>query len=179
MEKGSGKWLREPANLIGEKHGPFVVIGLLQRLPTDKNKIWLSRCHCGNSEFKSTSQLRKNNLTGCWDCYLRSLPPRNRTHGWHKTRLYRIWVAMRFRCESPGKQNWKWYGGRGIRVCKEWAIFKNFRDWALSHGYQDHLTIERKNNDGNYEPSNCEWITRSENSRRSRLNYYARKFNQN
>ena len=85
-------------------------------------------------------------------------------HGGARTRLYDCWAAMKSRCSNPKHPNYHRYGGRGITVCPEWQTFPPFRDWALSHGYTDELTIDRVNNDGNYEPANCEWVTQSENS---------------
>ena len=68
---------------------------------------------------------------------------------------------MRSRCRNQNDiKNWKHYGGRGIRVCAEWdANYLTFKSWALSNGYKDRLTLDRINNDGNYEPSNCRWVT--------------------
>ncbi len=73
---------------------------------------------------------------------------------------------MRIRCSKKYDIGYRYYGAKGIRVCPEWEDFAVFREWAMSHGYRDDLTIERINPRGNYEPSNCEWITRSENTRR-------------
>jgi hypothetical protein len=73
---------------------------------------------------------------------------------------------MHNRCTRPYVKGYKNYGGRGIRVCAEWHDFATFRDWALSHGYKDGLTIDRIDSNGNYEPDNCRWITLSENIRR-------------
>lgn len=82
-----------------------------------------------------------------------------RTHGMSKTRLHNIWLTMRRRCEKPNCSTYHKYGAKGIRVCSEWSVFENFRDWSLSHGYNDQLTIDRINPLGNYEPSNCRWVT--------------------
>lgn len=87
-------------------------------------------------------------------------------HGDRWTRLYRIWSAMRWRCSKNNKYECaKTYYGKGIRVCDEWdKSYLKFKEWALQNGYKDNLTIDRINNDGNYEPSNCQWITLSENA---------------
>ena len=92
----------------------------------------------------------------------------NITHGGSKTRLYRIWKQMRIRCHCVTNPTYRFYGARGIKVCAEWEDFAVFREWALSHGYSDELSIDRVNPDGNYRPDNCRWIPRSENSRHSR-----------
>jgi hypothetical protein len=70
------------------------------------------------------------------------------------------------RTTNPNATQYRYYGGKGVRICEQWLDFVVFRDWAHSHGYADHLTIERKDPSGNYEPANCEWITRQENARR-------------
>ena len=76
-------------------------------------------------------------------------------HGQSKTRLYNIWLGMRRRCRDPKSHNWHRYGGRGIRVCAEWEHnYEAFKGWALKHGYRDNLSIDRIDNDGDYEPNN-------------------------
>ena len=83
----------------------------------------------------------------------------SKTHGMSHTRLHNIWLTMRQRCEKPKCSTYHKYGAKGIRVCTEWGVFENFRDWSLSNGYADNLTIDRINPLGNYEPSNCRWVT--------------------
>lgn len=81
-----------------------------------------------------------------------------RNHGESKTRLCGIWYGIRKRIFNPNDCEYRNYGGRGIKICKEWLIYVNFRDWALKNGYEDTLTIERKNFNKGYYPSNCTWI---------------------
>lgn len=91
----------------------------------------------------------------------------------NKSRIYNILDSMKQRCYNENHKNYKNYGGRGIKICKEWDNYIIFKIWALNHGYKDNLEIDRRNNDGNYEPSNCRWITRKKNlrnTRRTKLN---------
>ena len=77
---------------------------------------------------------------------------------------------MKTRCHNPKTPCWKRYGGRGIKICDEWINdFSAFRAWALVNGYKPGLTIDRKDNDGNYSPDNCQWLTLSENSKKVRM----------
>lgn len=73
--------------------------------------------------------------------------------------LYWAWIDMRRRCQNPAHYKFRDYGGRGIRVCEEWDSFAAFRSWALANGWRQGLQIDRRENDGNYEPSNCRFVT--------------------
>lgn len=94
----------------------------------------------------------------------------NQASGKSTTRLYAIWRMMVQRCTSITSSRWRYYGGRGIQVCDEWRSFTAFESWASATGYSDKLTIDRINNDGNYEPTNCRWSTRKEQNRNTRAN---------
>ena len=92
-------------------------------------------------------------------------------HGMCSTRLYQIWNAMKQRCSNPNAISYKYYGAKGIVVCPEWQNFTEFYSWAVSHGYDDNLTIDRKNSNGNYEPSNCRWTTNKEQQNNTSYNH--------
>lgn len=90
--------------------------------------------------------------------------------GLKKERLHGVWLGMRNRCFNAKGQDYKYYGGRGISVCEEWNSYQSFREWAYSSGYDENApygecTLDRINPDGNYEPSNCRWITIQEQQR--------------
>ena len=89
----------------------------------------------------------------------------SKKHYMKNTKLYSIWNQMRNRCNNPNDASYNRYGGKGISVCEEWSDFRNFYPWAFSAGYTDGLTIDRINPKGNYEPSNCRWITIAEQQR--------------
>jgi len=94
---------------------------------------------------------------------------RLKTHGQSYTRLYQIWSDMKARCKNPHLPAYAWYGGRGIKVCSAWQkSFRTFQAWALSHGYAANLTLDRKNSDKGYSPSNCRWIPKSAQSYNTR-----------
>lgn len=84
------------------------------------------------------------------------------------TGLYNSWQNMKQRCLNPNHPKYKRYGGRGISVCEDWLKIENFSKWAVENGWKSGMTIDRINNDGNYCPENCKWISASENSRKKR-----------
>jgi hypothetical protein len=94
----------------------------------------------------------------------------HRTHGIcaDYPNLYGVWLSMKSRCENPNRPKFKDYGYRGIEICEEWQDAGNFAKWAFSNGYKQGLQIDRIDNDGNYEPSNCRFVTPKENSRNRR-----------
>lgn len=82
----------------------------------------------------------------------------HKTHGMSRTRIYDIWTTMKQRCTNPNHCKYKNYGGRGVRITDEWNSFSVFYKWAIENGYEENLTLDRINSNGNYEPNNCRWV---------------------
>lgn len=98
-----------------------------------------------------------------------------KTHCLSRTKLYYVWIEMRQRCNNPDNKRYPLYGERGISVCEEWISFESFRKWAIKSGYQEGLSLDRKDNNGYYEPNNCRWVTQQEqcnNTRRCKMLTY-------
>ena len=157
-------------DLTGQRFGKLVVV---ERAGSSISgfAMWRCRCDCGKIAIVIGRNLRTGNTRSCGCLYVDERNTRlatiNITHGatccGNRTRLYNIWSGMKERCYNHSAINYKNYGGRGITICTEWLHdFKAFRDWALSHGYQEGLSIDRIDNDKGYSPDNCRWATAKE-----------------
>lgn len=170
--------LRKPAkidprtvNLIGRKFGRLTPLGLLGF--ATHGAVWLCRCNCGAFSTPLGTKLLNDKTVSC-ACYRRNrLGDENRTHGETKTRLYRLYTDMHTRCYNPHSKAWGDYGGRGIKVCERWHKFENFRDDVGQPPSPEHQIDRYPDNNGNYEPDNFRWATRTEQARNKRNNRLA------
>lgn len=159
-------------DITGQKFGRLTVIERYDK------KRWKCVCDCGNTTISDSWQLRNGIALSC-GCYQREIcGDQHRTHGYSKTRLYRIYYKMRERCYRTDNDNYRWYGALGIKVCDEWLnSFQAFKNWSIENGYKDNLTIDRIDPTKNYEPSNCRWVSIQEQqkTRRKRGTIYGSK----
>lgn len=155
-------------DITGNRYGRLTVTGY--HSTNDKGKaLWSCVCDCGEGYIAIGENLKAGKVTSC-GCYRKEIAPIiSATHGQSKTRLYSIWQDMRRRCSNPRNKEYKNYGGRGITVCQEWDEYMTFHTWAMNNGYSDELTIDRKDVNGRYEPSNCKWSTWSQQGQNKRL----------
>ena len=152
--------MQKRTTLYGMKFGRLTAIEPV-RIGNEKRFRWRCKCECGNEVIVASYKLKSGHTRSCGCLLTDCLVKRNKARAKPRNeRLYRIYYGMMSRCQNKKYDAYKHYGARGISVCPEWAgHFYDFEEWALLNGYADDLTLDRINNDGNYEPSNCRWTT--------------------
>ena len=145
--------------LPGQKFGKLLVVadtGIRQSGAV----MWECQCDCGKRSVVRAAHLISGATRSCGcDCGRWKRDP---IAAKYPARLRRVWKNMKQRCYNPKSDSFKCHGEKGVVVCEEWERFVPFAEWAINNGYQDHLTLDRIDNDGNYEPSNCRWATMKE-----------------
>lgn len=156
----------------GERYGMLVVQGETIEVRQEKHRVrrlrmWQCECDCGKQTRASRLDIRSGRTRSCGCRIGEGIGARSTTHGKTDTPEHRVWRHMLGRCFNPTDDAYRNYGARGITVCERWRTFENFLADMGERPTNNH-TIERKNNDGNYEPDNCVWLPRPEQNRNRR-----------
>lgn len=153
--------------LSGQTFGRWTVISYYGK--KWNNTCWNCRCECGTEKVIQGSKLKNGTSMSCGCLQAELLSERSMKHGMFGTPTYSAWASMMARCFNPKNDSFKHYGARGITVCERWFKFENFLADIGAKPNAD-LSLERENNNGNYEPGNCVWadaIAQHNNTRRS------------
>lgn len=158
-------------DLSGKKIGRFTVSDKTE-VRKIRHRYYLCTCDCGKDKWVNARSLITGKSVSC-GCYRNEQLSKkmSKPDSIKKGKLFIIYCGMRSRCYNMKSNNFHLWGGKGVSICEEWINnYEAFRDWALANGYKEGLSIDRKESDKNYEPSNCRWITQRENSSKGKMN---------
>lgn len=159
--------------LIGQRYSRLILLDEVEPdvYPNGEMKRkFLCQCDCGNQTTVRMSDMKSGRTQSCGCVNIEKISALKRTHNLHHTNLYSRWKGMKKRCYNPNEPQFRDWGGRGIKVCDEWLNnFKAFYDWAMNNGYERRLHLDRIDNNKNYSPDNCRFITQANNNRNQRV----------
>lgn len=159
-------------DLTGMTFGRLEVIEQNGRT-SDRHILWKCKCECGKFTNVSSRELRSGKTKSCGCLQKDKIREMRYRHGDRDSRLYSVWKTMKKRCENKNCKSYKWYGAKGVSVCDEWHDYSAFKKWAFDNDYDEkaekgECTIDRINPYGDYEPSNCRWVSMGEQARNKR-----------
>lgn len=153
--------------LSNQRFGRLLAIKQLSERTASGGLVWLCRCDCGAEVTAGSNSLRTGATKSCGCLQIdaaRTTGFKNATHGYTRTATYRSWSMMIQRCTNPNRDNYKYYGGRGVSVCERWMSFANFVSDLGERPSANHC-LSRRNDRGDYGPGNTSWKLKSENIR--------------
>lgn len=182
MDKNRNIEYSDIEQMFGKRFGKLVVLPFCfvedvqntdGKIIAKKRKYILKcQCDCGNTYYTNHNQLLNDRVHSCGCEKKQRLSEMNKQMSKYDNadsqsyspynKLYHSWCAMKHRCLFSNDEHYKYYGGRGITIYQEWLDYNNFKEWALNNGWNNNLTIDRIDYNGNYEPNNCRWITQKE-----------------